>query len=309
MGNCIIKTFAPVAIPTLCRYEHLKKCIESLSRCTWANETELFIAIDYPCKDNHWDGYNKILQYIKHVDELGFKRVEIIKRKTNCGIGHINSNSALLANYLKTKYDRWIFTEDDNVFSPNFLDYMNKALELYMDDERVIAICGYNFPIDMGDYDKTTYLTPYYTAWGVGIWKDKRIAKDIDGIKKLLNNKRGVLHLLYHKPFYLYKILQMLENGKILGDYFHVAYCMINGNFNLLPKTSLVRNIGQDGTGLHSTSQYRDVYTNQIIDNATEFNISNVEVEEINAFRIISSISFYRWLILLKKLVKYYLGL
>ena len=186
---------------------------------------------------------------------------------------------------------------------------MNKALDLYKDDERVIAICGYNFPIDMGDYEKTTYLTPYYTAWGVGLWKDKRIVKNIDSIKTLLDNKWGVFRLLFHKPFYLYKILQMLENGKILGDYFHVAYCMINGNFNLLPKTSLVRNIGQDGTGLHSTSQYSDVYTNQIIDKANVFNISNVEVEEIKAFKNISNMSFYRWLILIQKLFKYYIGL
>ena len=309
MNNCNITVFAPVAIPTLYRYEHLKKCIESLSRCTWANKTELYIAIDYPCKNNHWDGYYKILQYMKRVDEFGFKRVEIIKRKTNCGIGHINSNSALLAKYIYAKYDRWIFTEDDNIFSPNFLDYMNKALELYKEDKRVVAICGYNFPIGMGDYDKTTFLTPYYTAWGVGIWRDKKIEKNSDSIKILLDNKRGVFHLLFHKPFYLYKILQMLENNIILGDYFHVAYCMINGKYNLLPKISLVRNIGQDGTGLHSTSQYRDVYANQIIDKANEFNMSNIEVEEIKAFNNISNISFYRWLILLQKLIKYYLGL
>ena len=33
---------APILIPTLNRYEHLRKCLESLSLCTLADLTEVF---------------------------------------------------------------------------------------------------------------------------------------------------------------------------------------------------------------------------------------------------------------------------
>ena len=37
-----MNNFAPVLIPTLCRYDHLKRCIESLSACTHAEKTDLY---------------------------------------------------------------------------------------------------------------------------------------------------------------------------------------------------------------------------------------------------------------------------
>lgn len=40
--------YAPVCIPTLNRYEHLKELIESLQRNPWAQYTDLFIGLDFP---------------------------------------------------------------------------------------------------------------------------------------------------------------------------------------------------------------------------------------------------------------------
>lgn len=311
MNNIEIKHFAPVLIPTLCRFEHLKECLESLSKCTWAGKTEVYIAVDYPYKESQRDGHKKISEYLETVDRLGFKNVEIIRRETNCGVGHSKSNMALLINQIKTKYDRWIFTEDDNVFSANFLDYVNKALEIYENDNSVETICGYNFPIDMGNFKESTYLSHYYSAWGIGIWKNKREDCSIEGIKKMLRNRKGVLRVLFHKPFFLYQLFEMLETGKIVGDYYHMAYCMINDKYNLLPKISLVRNIGQDGSGLHSTSKHRDLYLNQAIDENIVFSFSSTPLKgaEIQGFRNMWSISFYRWFLLVYKTLKYYINI
>ena len=51
--------YAPVMIPTLCRYEHLKRCIESLQMNSWAKYTDLYIGLDYPAKESHIDGYGR----------------------------------------------------------------------------------------------------------------------------------------------------------------------------------------------------------------------------------------------------------
>lgn len=39
---------APILIPTLNRYEHLKRCVESLAKNKLAKESELVIGLDYP---------------------------------------------------------------------------------------------------------------------------------------------------------------------------------------------------------------------------------------------------------------------
>ena len=83
------ENLAPVTIPTLCRYEHFKRCIESLSRCTLADKTEVYVALDYPAKESHWDGYNKIKDYLlsHKEDNLGFKKLIVIQRSRNYGLG------------------------------------------------------------------------------------------------------------------------------------------------------------------------------------------------------------------------------
>ena len=48
--------YAPIYIPTLCRYEHFKQCIESLAQCEGASETEVYVALDYPAKESHLEG-------------------------------------------------------------------------------------------------------------------------------------------------------------------------------------------------------------------------------------------------------------
>ena len=51
------KKYAPVVIPTLCRYEHLKNCLESLARCTYSHETDVYLCLDFPAKESHKRGY------------------------------------------------------------------------------------------------------------------------------------------------------------------------------------------------------------------------------------------------------------
>ena len=48
--NIIVNNLAPVIIPTLCRYDHFKRLMESLNKCTWADKTDVYIGLDYPAK-------------------------------------------------------------------------------------------------------------------------------------------------------------------------------------------------------------------------------------------------------------------
>lgn len=67
-----IREYAPILIPTLNRYKHFRRCVESLSKCTHAEKTELVIGIDYPPVEKYREGWEKISEFITTI--TGFKK-------------------------------------------------------------------------------------------------------------------------------------------------------------------------------------------------------------------------------------------
>lgn len=60
-----ITNYAPVIIPTLCRYEKFRNCMETLSQCTGADKTTVYIGLDYPLNQSHVAGYQWIKKYLQ----------------------------------------------------------------------------------------------------------------------------------------------------------------------------------------------------------------------------------------------------
>ena len=84
MDNPLVAHFcAPVLIPTLCRFQHFKDCIESLKQNSLALQTDLYIALDYPFHESHHAGYAQIAEYLERLE--GFKKIVILKRPENFG--------------------------------------------------------------------------------------------------------------------------------------------------------------------------------------------------------------------------------
>ena len=77
-----IKTYAPVLIPTLNRYEHFKRCLESLEKCTGAEHTEIFVALDYPPSEKYKEGWSKICKYLEEKNNLICSRNYMLLKET-----------------------------------------------------------------------------------------------------------------------------------------------------------------------------------------------------------------------------------
>ena len=92
-------------------------------------------------------------------------------------------------------HDRFISTEDDNEFSVNFLMYMNRCLDIFSDDERVMAVCGCKEADWIVDNDTSIVATKMFAPYGIGTWvkRDKRIRESIP--KCLLNKKNLTIKL------------------------------------------------------------------------------------------------------------------
>jgi len=257
--------FAPILIPTLNRFEHLKRCVKSLISCAYADKTDLYISLDYPLIEAHWKARKEIETYIENIH--GFRSVNVIKRNEN--FGATKNFYASLAEVFE-KHDRVIFSEDDNEFSPNFLDFINKGLEKYKDNPFIFSVSGYNYPIKVpANYDSNIYSWYGFSAWGVGLWKDKWQKIDwnedslLENVRIFLRKFNEIIKINKIANQYISALIYMLEINKLHGDGYICMYQFLNNMYSVFPKISRVRNLGHDGTGINCGTLEYDIYKGQ----------------------------------------------
>lgn len=263
-----INRYAPIIIPTLNRYEHFKRCIESLEKCKGAECTDVYVGLDYPPSEKYIQGWKKIDSFLEIKKEKhGFKNLIVFKRDHNCGVCNQNSNASLLLHEVKKSNSCYIFTEDDNEFSPCFLDFMNKALVKYENDTRVYSVCGYNqeaFYVE----DKKVVFVYDNSAWGLGRWTNREIP-DINYVKKAIKSPLKLLKLWRIYPALLYVTFEMLKKDSVYGDALYTIKCICENQYQIRPSMSMVRNYGDDGSGQHSSNSQK--FCEQRISDSFEF--------------------------------------
>lgn len=243
------KTYYPIYVTTLNRYEHLRRLIESLQRNTHAEKTELVIGLDYPPSDKYKDGWKRIKAYLPTV--TGFKKVTVLEANHNLGA---KENTRVCRQYIKDSgYEAFIASEDDNEFSPCFLDYMNKLLEFYRDNEKIQFLCGYT-PFEYNE-GHSVFCSIQMSAWGWASWfhKYKKVAPYLqpDFQRKILHDTPSVWKIFKRKPNITNGLVGNVFRGHCYGDVTYEAYNILNGTFSVFPTLSLCRNWGNDGSGLH----------------------------------------------------------
>lgn len=272
--------YAPVIIPTLCRFEHFKRCVESLKRCTGAEYTDVYIGVDYPSKESHWEGYRKICNYVSEV--TGFKSFNVILRDCNFGA---EKNTIDLRERVKEKYDRCIFSEDDNEFAPNFLEYMNGGLERYKDNPRVLRICGCLMPwgIDadyyLDSYPLNAFPAKDYNASGIGIWFSKLFPIPYTKESILKSFPLTVKTMRYGYWQAITRFIHQIYKESQLPDVCLRLYCAFHGYYCIFPRISKVKNWGYDGTGINSDNNphWIDVVT---LDTSDSFTFDDIEIKD-----------------------------
>lgn len=289
-----MNNLAPVMIPTLCRFEHFKRCIESLAACTWADNTIVYIGLDYPAKESHRIGYEQISSYLnENAKSLGFKDVVIIKRPFNYGA---NKNYYQLREQLFKIYDKIIFSEDDNEFGRNFLVYMNKGLELFKDDPKVFSVVGYFHGEDLHGYSHEFYFDYASCAWGQGFWREKYLAYT-DWLKlntpKSILTSRSLFTIHSRDRNLIMPLIIMYRKNTIWGDYYMSLYNLLTDKWNIVPTKSKVRNWGYDGSGVTCKKENNKV-TLVAIDQREKFDYSDIEKTYDDSLKIALLLKKYR---------------
>lgn len=269
-----IKQYAPVIIPTLNRYGHFKRCIDSLERCTGADKTDVYVGLDYPPSEKYVEGWEKIDAFLAEKEKHNrFKNLYVRRRDHNCGIGKVGSNIHLLRLEVEELYDTYIMSEDDNEFSPNFLEYINYGLMVYRNRKDVMAITGFLFPEVSYNKNANAYLSSFSNAYGTGYWTEKKFDFSKKGSKafvdEVLSSWKLSWNLYKKRAASLNGMLSMHFRGIYYGDVLKTAELILKNRYSLFPAISKVRNWGHDGTGEHCSITNK--YIKQAIDENKTF--------------------------------------
>lgn len=244
------KKLSPIALFVYNRPYHTLKTLESLNNNHLSDQSSLYIFSDGPKINATEEDLNKIKE-----------TREIIRRQKWCKevfIEEIADNKGLADSIVNgvTKvindHGEVIVLEDDLVTSPYFLDYMNDALSFYKNEEKVMHISGYMFPVKAKLPPTFFYNTA--SCWGWATWK--RAWDYFEPDARLLKEKIEETGLV--KKFNIegtYGFMNQLErnvNGtaKTWAVKWYASIFLNNG-LSLHPYPSLVNNIGHDGTGVH----------------------------------------------------------
>jgi hypothetical protein len=247
-------TLAPIGICTYSRIEHLKQTVHALQLNTLAKESELHIFSDGPRVGDEQE-VGLLREYLYQID--GFKKVHLILQQEN----NMVKNTYEAHRSLTRQYGRSIFMEDDIITSPHFLSFMNEALQKYEFNKQVMSIGGYCPPVDMPrKYDQDVFFSKIFCPWGVGIWEDRfaMIDQERDFRSKAANNH------LANELKYLGKNLnrrfrslpkRIIQDTDTIAKFDLLATIAMVKRllFTVMPRYSLINNIGLDGTGLRCT--------------------------------------------------------
>ena len=212
----------------------------------------MFVFCDGP-KDNASEEQKtkvyEVQDYIRTI--TGFKKISIRIRKANQGLA--NSVISGVTEIIE-KFGKVIVVEDDIITHPYFLRYMNECLATYETRKDIYMIGGFNHNIIFPWwYKKDIYLTYRSCSWGWATWKNRWKNADwkVAGYDEMLRDDK-IQKLFNRGGDDNFRMLKMQMEGKIDSWCIRWDYCMFKHNaFCVLPRYSLVKNCGFDGTGVH----------------------------------------------------------
>lgn len=243
-----MQTFAPIALFVYNRPQHTERTLKFLKQNLLAPESRLFIFSDGPKTSADEPKVQEVRELLKTID--GFKSIEIIPSKNNMGLADAIISGV---NRLVKDYGKVIVFEDDLISSPHTLTYFNDALNRYANEDRVMHIGAYMYPLK-NDSLPESFFYRAATSWGWATWDrawhhfEPNIDKLISGFSPAKKHAFSI-----EKTMNFWKQMTDFKNGKNNSWAIRwYASIFLRDGLTLNPSHSLVNNIGHDGSGVHS---------------------------------------------------------
>jgi hypothetical protein len=239
---------APIVLFVYNRPEHTRRTLAALAANPLAVESDLIIYADGPKRPEHAAAINKARDVARGAS--GFKSVTIVERDRNLGL----ANSIILGvSEVCSERGRVIVLEDDLLVAPQFLTFLNRGLERYVNEQNLFQVSGYMFPVETEGIPDGLFL-PLISCWGWATWHRAWTQFDPSalGYDQLKRDPELRARFNLDDCYDYFGMLTDQIEGKI--DSWGVRWLLsvfLKGGLVLYPQYSLVRNIGVDGTGTH----------------------------------------------------------
>lgn len=270
--------FAPIVLFCYKRCDVLKKAIEALLKNSLSSESELYIFSDGYKNEKDKQAVEEVRKYLRSI--TGFKNITIIEAQKNKGLARsvIDGVTEII-----NKYGKIIVIEDDVLVNPYFLEIVNKALDMYENEEKVSCISGFSYPIDINEQ---SYFVKGAECAVWATWKRAWDVFEEDG-QKLLNeikNRKLQTDFNFNNT---YPYVNMLEN-QIIGkvDSWAIrwyASCYLKNMLCLYFKNSLNINLGFGNSEATNCSGECDWYNKGYSDQ--NINLEKIKIQESRTAR------------------------
>jgi len=248
MTSTATENLAPIALFVFKRPEHTRQTLASLADNPEFNSSPLYIYCDGARNEKDLvdvEITRDIIGSWEHPNKT------IITQKINCGL----ANSVIAGvTALVSQYGRVIVVEDDLVVSKYFLSYLNSALDKYYNSRKVLQISAYMFPVAEFSDKKETMFLPFITSWGWATWSRAWEVFDAKAThwECLLTNSETRKQFDLGGCYDYSGMLLRQVRGEIDSWAIRWNWSVFQHNgLVIYPPTSLVKNIGFDGSGTH----------------------------------------------------------
>ena len=241
---------SPICLFVYKRYDTTKLMLESLLACPECADSELYVFMDEARNDSEADDVEKVRALFDNLQ--GFKAIHPYPARMNKGMARsvIDGVTTVLQ-----QHESIIVLEDDLVVAPDFLTFMNAALEAYRDRSDIWSISGYTPTLkEIEQYDKNgVFLVPRAQCWGWATWSDRweTVDWEVSDFNYLARNKKR------RKAFDmggndLFRTLEMEHRERIESWAVRWAYAASKQKmWTVNPMLSKVQNIGLKSSTSH----------------------------------------------------------
>ena len=248
---------SPIAVFAFNRPDHLRRSLQSLVACDGFGLGPVTLFCDGPRSDGDREAVAATLDVAR--DMLG-SAADIRPAEQNRGIFQSVTQgvTALIGDH-----GRVIVLEDDLVLAPAFLTFMNDALHVYADDPQVMQVSGYMFDVPEFAVRDTAVMLPFTSSWGWATWGRAwaQFDHEATGWSALLRDRRRRRQFNLGGVYdYATMLRRQMTDDPRKWDWdirWYLTVFRADGRV-IFPPRSLVRNIGQDGTGTHGRALFRN---------------------------------------------------
>ncbi len=298
---------SPIVLFVYNRPEHTLETLNALSNNSLSSQSVLYIFSDG--EPNNCS--NETIERIKQVrliirEKQWCKEVIIKEAKQNQGLANsvINGVTEII-----TKHGKVIVLEDDLIPSHYFLDFMNRSLDLYEENQEIFQISGFSFPVKKIKSENSSYFLPLTSTWGWATWKRAWDKIDFEcNDYSILKKDKKLAYRFNFNGSYDYKkmFIQQMESQKISSWGIRFYWNAFKNNALILfPDKSLILNNGWDNSGRHNDN-YNVFPINDWDDKYKINNFPKELKQNQNYLKVISKYLKKRTSIVTKVLYKFY---